>query len=138
MLVDQALLERADQRLVARERRRGQPDQVAHAQLAGRSEHLPHQQVAVAEVMVRRDYHAVAQAGAPQRLDQARRALIAAGGELGAGSDRRCGLAALRDMPPDALVGQAVAAVYLRWDQPPGGVFEECYGHCYCLSDLDR
>jgi hypothetical protein len=87
-------LEVADLGLVHREAGAGEPDQVLHPQFGGGGEDGVGHVVAVAQVVVGADGHAVAQARPLQgRLDVLRH-LVPVGRVVAAGADRRRRLAA--------------------------------------------
>ena len=117
-VMDDAALQVGDQVGVAGEDRARKPDEVPHAQGVGGGEDLGGEVVAVAQVVVGRDHHAVAQARLAQSGLQVGGALVAVHRVVAAGADGRGGLAAFGaegSHPSEGMGG----------DAPPDGVLDQ-------------
>ncbi len=99
-------LHQLDHRLVTGKRSAGKPHQVSCAHARGSLQRGEGDAVAIAQVMMAADGHAIAQAAEPQRGLEVRHALVAVAGIVAVGANRRAVLVAGGAMAVDAGVGQ--------------------------------
>ncbi len=116
-------------RFLAGEGSGGEPDQILDPQLCCYLEHLVRHQIAVTEVMVRRDGHTITQSGGDERSLQVGQAFVTIGGIIGAGGDGRAILASLGPVLAHALVRDNGLAIDFGRDHAPDSIFYEVLCH---------
>ncbi|GBE30830.1 hypothetical protein BMS3Bbin04_01866 [bacterium BMS3Bbin04] len=121
-MVDGAVLLTVNQRCVTGERGAGKPHQVAHVHGGGFVENVVHHQVAIAEMVVVADCHAVGEADHLQRFTQASDDFVAVRRIICAGADGGGGLVTSRLELTDALERGLSFTVDIEGDRTSGGV----------------
>ena len=135
-VMHRARLHQLDHRLMTGERSAGKPPQVFHAHacrgLQRRQRHL----VAIAEVMVAADGHAVAQVAEAQCSLQVGRALIAVERIIAVAANRRRRLTPAGRMTFNVDEGRLFAAVHNGWNAATQGVGDKISGQgfAHCAS----
>ena len=94
-----------------RKRRAGEPEQILDAYFRRRLQHHERDPVAIPQMMMVRDHHAVAQSAFAQRSLEIRNALVAVVGIVLARAHRRCSLAPARLVLGHAQVGNLGLAI---------------------------
>ncbi len=132
-VVDDPLIEVADLVGVDRKGGRGKPHEVLDAEVGGGVEdHVAHR-IAVAQVVVGRDHHAVGQARRLERLAKAPHPLVAVGRVVDTGRDPGRRLASIGPEAADPLKRHALAPVDLDRHQPPRRVLLQLHCHVRIL-----
>ena len=121
-VVDHARGHQFDGGLLRRKRCAGKPREIFDANSCRRFERHQGDAVAIPQVMVRGNDHAIAQAAFSERGLEVGHALIAILGIIGGGPDRRRSFVPVRLVLADARVGNLGTTVHHLRDHAPGGV----------------
>src|SRR5512133_2912780 len=123
--MNDAALHQVDYRRVAGKRRAGKPHQVARAEFGCGLERLQRDDVAIAQVMMRRDGHAIPQATQPQRRREIGNTLVAVGRIVDVRADRRRGDMSLWTMLRDTGKRRLLAPIHRQRNFSTGSVADQ-------------
>lgn len=137
-VVDRAGLHQVDHRLVTRERRAGKPHQVLRADPRRGLKRSERDAIAVAQMMMRADGHAIAQPAKPQSGFEVRDTLVPVCGIVGVAANWGPGFAPCETIRIDALIRHGLASVdqgrHAASDCVAGRVSFDCCSH---INDPD-